>query len=222
MSSSRQQLNSQVSQPNPAGHGGRIVNLPLAPGASTNVTSAGTRAYLVVATAAVNMRPGGVRTGDFTLYSQGTGIQTVNPFDWIEINNPNSVPVVISLWLGFDDFIDNRLILANATLQNITYPTQSTGTTAQILIPDLSGGAFFDINNKKWLALFRQAIIISNLDPATPVLLQKYGAASSSGPAVLSCPPSLPIAHNSSGNFTIVGGTASVIVSEIYQAIPSS
>jgi len=204
------------------GHGGRAINLPLAPGASTNVTSQGNKFYLIVATAAVNIRPGGSAGGDFTLYSQGTGAQTQQPFDWLELNNPNSIPIIISIWCGFDDFIDNRLILANATLQNIAYPTQSTATTGQILIPDLSGGAFFDINGKKWLALFRQAILVSNLDPATPVLLQKYGAATSSGPAILNCPPQLPVEFQGSGNYTVVGGSANVIVSEIYQAIPAS
>ena len=202
------------------GTGGRIINLPLAAGAVTRITSRGTKAYLVIATATVNMRPDG---GDFVAYSQGTGIHTREAFSLVEIENPNAVAVVISIWVGFDDFIDNRLILANATLQNVTYPTQPLPTATRINIPDLSGGFFVDINGGIWIALFRQAIIISNLDPATPLLLQKFTTATGNGPSVLNIPPGLPIAHNSSGSFAIYtgGATISAIVSEIYQAIPA-
>lgn len=213
---------SPTAKPDSLGSGGRIVNLPLAANFTTRVTSRGTKAYLVICTAAINMRPDG---GDFTSFSQGTGIRTEKPFNLIEIENFNPFPVVISLWIGFDDFLDNRLILANATLQNITYPTQATPTATAIPIPDLSGSIFKDINGNSWIALFRQAIIVSNLDPATPLLLQKFSAATGSGPAVLSCPAGgLPIAHNSSGDFkiTLGGATVNVIVSEIYQAIPAN
>jgi hypothetical protein len=202
------------------GSGGRIVNLPLAAGATTRVNNKGTKAYLVVATAGVQMRPigGQVGVGDFNLYSQGTGFNAVDVFDTVEFFNSNAIAIVISVWIGFDNFIDNRLILANATLQNIAYPTQPTPTGSPIQIPDLSGGSFLDLNVVKWLPLFRQAIIINNLGTSA-VLLQAYGAATSSGPAVLVAPPGLPIAHNAGGNYAVVGGSNTVIVSEIYQAI---
>lgn len=209
--------------------GGQIFNLALTPGQTITQPAFGTRAYLVIATAAVNMRVRGKEygAGAYAEYAQGTGIGEVdqwNQFDVVDVQNFNSFPVVVSLWVGFADFIDNRLILTQSTIPSITYPTQSTSGATNIAIPDLSGGPFFDLQGNKWLALYRIAIIISNLDPSTPLLLQEFGSVVANGPAVLNIPPTTDIQHPSAGNFTINigGGAINAIVCELYAAIPAT
>lgn len=206
--------------------GGRSIAIPIAAGNTVPIPQRGTQFYLQICTGTVNIRAraGASGAGDFSLFTQGTGDRSKTAFDIIEIENPNAFPVVLQIWIGFDDFIDNRLILSNATIPNVTNPTQPTPTATNIPIPDLSGSAFFDINGNKWLALFRVAIIISNTSTGTTLLLQQFGSVIAGGPAVLSIPPGLVIAHNSSGNFclNVGGGTIPAIVSEIYQSIPAT
>jgi hypothetical protein len=163
--------------------------------------------------------------GAYSVFSQGTGVGEPNAaeqFDVVDIQNFNAYAVVVSLWVGYADFIDNRLILNNTVNQAVTYPTQPVAGAMNINIPDISGTNFTDINGKGWIAIVRVAIIISNLDPAVSLLLQKAGSVVSNGPAVLLCPPALPVSHSSSGNFciNIGGGAINAIVCEIYSAIP--
>lgn len=203
--------------------GGRLINLPIAAGATVRANSRGTQAYLVVATASVNMRPLG---GDFVQYSVGTGINTVQPFNDVEIENFNAFGVVISLWCGFDSFIDNRLIIANASNPIIPFPTYGVPESANFInIVDLTGGAFSDINGTVWLALYRVAILIFNLDAGDTYQLYGYSPAGTAGSsAVAAIPPApLPLRLDMSGNYTInTGGSpVNMIVSELYSVIPA-
>ena len=186
-------------------------------------TSSGTQVYLVIATAPVNMRPAG---GDFVTYNQGTGVNTSQQFSFVEIQNFQSFPVVVSVWIGYDSFIDRRLILANSQTPDIAFPTYKTPNSANFVnIVDLSGGAFLDINNTQWLALYRKSIIISNLSSGS-YLLNPYspiGAGSTSGIGII--PPSpTPIKYDIAGNYTINtgGGPVNMVVCEIYSAILAS
>jgi hypothetical protein len=210
-------------------HGGQQYNFAIPAGKTITQPAFGTRAYLVVATAAVNMRCRGrdYGAGAFSIFAQGTGVGEPNAaeqFDVVDVQNFNAFAVVVSLWVGYADFIDNRLILDATINQAVTYPTQPTPTATNIPIPDISGSQFVDINGKAWIAISRVAIIISNVSTGTTLLLQQFGSVVANGPAVLASPPGLPIAHNSSGNFCLnVGGaTIEAIVSEIYQAIPAT
>jgi hypothetical protein len=182
---------------------------------------AGTQAYLVVATAPVNMRPAG---GDFSQYSQGTGIAASNAFQNVEIQNFQTYPVVISLWVGWDSFIDNRLIIANPQSANIVFPTYPTPLTAAYCnIVDLSGGPFKDINGGQWLALGRVSILISNLTSGTYLLSQYSPSGALLGPSVGIIPPTpLPIRYDIGGNYTVnTGASLNMIISEVYNSIPA-
>ena len=198
---------------------GRQVNLPIAAGQVVRIQSAGNQFYLVVATAPVNIRPDG---GDFSLYQQGTGSHSsLSDFKSLEVQNPNTVPVVISCWVGFDSFIDNRLIIANTLTPNVAKPTQTTPTATAIDIPDVSGAIFSDINGNEWVAIQRTAILVFNTDSATTLYLQGAGASTASGPAVGVIYALTPVRFDFSGHYSISagGGTIPAIVSEIYIAV---
>lgn len=203
------------------GSGGRLFNVTIGAEEVYRANSRGLQAYLVVATASVNMRPLG---GDFTIYSVGTGINTLSPFEYIEVENFNSFPVVISLWIGFDSFIDNRLIIANSSNPNIAFPTYSVPLSATFVnIVDLSGGAFEDLDGTIWLPLYRVAINIFNLDPGNTYKLGKYSPTGADlDEYIASVPPApLPISLAMSGNYTYnPGGSVNAIISEIYSCIP--
>ena|ERR1700759_1397724 len=200
--------------------GGRTVNMPIVAGGTVRINSAGTMAYLIVASAPVNMRPDG---GDFVLYQQGTGINTNNvQFSVIEIQNPNDVPIVVSLWVGFAGFIDNRLITANVVTPNVafpTYPAPNAGTVVNI--NDLSGGPFTDIDGNKWFAIYRIAILVFNNDTGVSLQLQKAGSVVSNGPAIGTIFPGTAIRFDVSGNYclSVGGGNINATVSEIYSAV---
>ena len=198
---------------------GRQVNLPINAGQVVRINSAGNQFYLVVATAPVNIRPDG---GDFSLYQQGTGSQSrLSDFKILEIQNPNSVPVVISCWVGFDAFIDNRLIIANTLTPSVVKPTQTAPTATFIDIPDISASVFSDINGNQWIAIQRTAILVFNTDSATTIYLQGAGATTAAGPSVGVIYALTPVRFDFSGNYSISvgGGTIPAIVSEIYTAV---
>lgn len=208
--------------------GGRLLNYALTaagtPGATQRATAQGTQAYFVVATAPVNARPLG---GDFVTYSQGTGINAQNPFDWVELQNFQPYPIVVSIWVGFDNFIDRRLILANAQTPDVIYPTYPVPNAATFVnIVDLSGGAFKDVNGTQWLALYRKSILIFNLDTGNTYKLGGYsptGADVGKYVAAIS-PAPLPIRLDIAGNYTYQtgGGNVNAIVSEVYSSILAS
>lgn len=208
---------------NPDQTGGRLTNLPIPAGATVSVNSRGTQAYLVVATANVNMRP---RGGDFVQYGVGTGINTTVPFDTVEVYNFNAFAVVVSVWCGFDGYIDNRLIIANSSNPMVAFPTYSVPNSATFVnILDLTGGVITDINGVKWLALYRSAIQIFNLDAGNTYKLGAFSPTGADlGKYVAAIPPSpLPISLPISGNYTYQtgGGNVNAIISEVYSAIPA-
>ena len=204
---------------------GQLTAVPIAAGSSTTIAGYGTMAYLVISTAPVNVRTRGSKgTSAYTLLTQGTGVRDVE-FDQVDLQNPNSVPIVVQIWTGNANFIDNRLIIANQSIPQVVFPTYPTANAAaSVNFVDRSGTNITDINGGLWVALYRVAIIVCNVDGGTTFLLQKAGAATASGPAVAAIYPftslNLPIA----GNYTInVGGAnINVIASEIYSAIPQT
>jgi hypothetical protein len=206
---------------------GVTVNGQVTPG-EVPIAAAGSRFYVIVTSATIYLQP--LRAGNVGAtnpFNNGQGQPVAGGFETLTAKNFNLFPVVALIWVGFDDFINDQLILANNATPNVTYPTQpisATPVTGTVAIPDLSGTTFLDINGKKWYALYRVSLIVSNFSSATTLLLQKAGAATSNGPSVLLCPPQLPIAHNSSGDFSLSvgGGAVPAIVSEIYAAFAGS
>jgi hypothetical protein len=160
--------------------------------------------------------------GTENTFGVGQGREVGNGFENLSIKNFNLFPVVGLLWIGWDNFINNQLIIDNAQQPQIGFPTYPIPNSATSLnITDRSGQAINDINGGQWLALYRIAIMIFNLDTGTTSLLFKTGGSPGS-PAIAAIPPApLPIRLDLAGNFTINNGGSNLnmIVSEIYACI---
>ncbi len=129
-----------------------------------SVNQAGSKFYLVVATAELAIKP---NNGSENKYVQGTGIacEELNYFANLQIRNPNPFPVIFQLFVGFGDYIDNRLIVYDPTVIQAPYSTSGIPNVAnEILIPDLSGQAILGVNGEQYLALNRIAVYVSNVD----------------------------------------------------------
>lgn len=201
--------------------GSQVINNIVAAGSILPVPAAGTQFYLLFTSAPLAVRPSG---GVFNTYSQGTGLNldNVNQFDLLEMQNTTSAPIIFSIFVGFDSYIDNRLILANSSTPIVAYPTYSSASSlAAVSIPDISGQPFNDINGGKWFAIQRAAVLVFNPDTGVTLLLQKAGAATSSGPAVGVIYPQTSLNYPASGNFSLSvgGGNVNAIVSELYTSL---
>lgn len=193
-------------------------------GGTLPIPAAGTQFYLVFATAQLNIRPSG---GVFAPYQQSTGLQLVeaNAFELLEVQNLNAGPVVFQLFVGFDQYIDNRLTLNTTLTPTVAFPTYATPNSASaVAINDLSTLSFTDINGGKWFAIQRIAIIVCNPDTGVTLLLQKSGAATSSGVAVAAIYPQTSLNLPVSGNYALSlgGSNINAIVSELYQSIAAT
>ena len=204
---------------------GQVTAVPIAAGSSTSVAGKGQYVYVVISTAPVNVRTrGSAGTSSYSTLTQGTGFR-FQPFDVVDLQNPNTIPIVVQLWTGQSEFIDNRLIIANQSIPQVVYPTYPTANAAaSVDFTDLSGGAFTDINGNNWLALYRVSIIICNTATGTTYLLQKAGAAGPSDPSIAAIYPQTSLNYPCSGDYSlnVGGGNINVIASEIYSAIPAT
>lgn len=192
-------------------------------GQTIPVPSTGSMFYVEVCTTAVEIRPSG---GVFNQYVQGQGIflGDINAFDLLEIRNPSDEPIVIRLFVGFQGFIDNRLILATNEKQ-VAYPTCKIANTEPIIeINDLSGNAFLDINGNRWYALYRIAIIISNVDTGATYWLQQADAATAADGGIAAVFPQTSLQYPVSGDYRLNagGGNINCLVSELYAAIKAA
>lgn len=200
---------------------GVMVNNSINPGQAFAAAS-GNQFYVLATSAPVSIK--GIRAaniGTQNQFSTGQGQKVANGFETLEVNNYTLFPVVCLIWVGFDDFINDQLILNTTTIQNIAYPTYSAASSAAFIdIPDLSGTTFFDINGKKWAAVNRVCILVFNDDSGVTFNLQKFGSRVSNGPAIATCFPDTPTRFDISGGYSIStgGGSVNAIVSEIYQA----
>jgi len=182
----------------------------------------------VLATGMIDMRPRGPRgTNEFSNYTQGTGFENTD-FDIIDLRNSNAFSVVVSVWVGEAGFIDKRLILATSgagAIQTVVNPlwTGTGAAPAFVDIPDLSGGSFTDINGKKWLAISRIQILISNLDAGNVMLLQKLNNYVFNTGAIFAIQPATEVGPAFQGSYSLVqnGGTINGLVAEVYSCIPA-
>ena len=204
---------------------GQVTSVPILPGFSTTIAGSGDMVYVVVATAPVNIRTrgsgGSKGSSTYATFTQGTGIRG-QPFDNVDLQNPNAVPIVVQVWTGLSAYIDNRLIIANQSIPQVAYPTYPTANAAaSVNFNDLSGTGFADINGNLWLALYRVAIVICNVDSGVTFLLQKAGATGPGAPAIAAIYPLTSLTLPLSGNYRLnVGGAnVNVIAHEIYSCI---
>lgn len=198
----------------------QIINNIVQPGTTLPVPAAGTQFYLLVATLPVEVRPSG---GVFNIYSAGKGLQLLpeNVFDLIEIRNTSSVAIVFSIFVGFDGYIDNTLILNTASGEAaVVHGVQTVvNATNNILIPDLSGSPFTDPNGDTWYAISRVAILLFNADGAA--VYDVVNTANNATVALLQ--PLQALRLDFAGDYRMVeGGAINAIVSEIYQSIPQT
>ena len=200
-----------------------VINGQVTP-SEIQVTQSGTQFYVSSCSAPVLIQP--IRAGAIgatNLFGNGQGQTVADGFETLKIANTQPFPLVALVWVGFDEFINNQLVLAGTTAQQIAFPTyQSPGSATHVAINDLSGQVFTDINGKKWGAINRVAILVFNTDSGTTLLLQKAGAATASGVAVGVIYPVTPIRFDFGGNYSldIGGGNINAVVSEIYLSIP--
>lgn len=206
------------------GRGSQIINNVVPAGSSVPFPATGNTFYLLAASAPLQIRPSG---GSFAEYRTGTGLDIVgeNAFSQLELKNTTANPISFSLFVGFDGFIDNRVIVAGDISQQVAYPTyKQASTAAAVAINDLSGQKFTDVNGGQWYALNRVAIIVSNIDSGVTLLLQKAGSSTASGDSICGIFPLTSLNYPVSGNYSLSvgGGMINAIVSEIYNAIPAT
>jgi len=199
----------------------RVANV-IQSGESLKVIAQGTQFYFRTLTANILAKESG---GIFANYAQGEGLNVTldNAFSMIELQNPNSFPIVFEIFVGFGGFIDNKLIFAWNNVPNVALPTSPTAGATVINITDKSGSQITDINGNKFYALQRLAIVISNVDSGSTYLIQKADSAVANGPAIAAVFPLTSIRLDVGGNYrmTLGGGAIAAIVSEIYAAIPA-
>lgn len=188
-----------------------------------NVSISGLTFYVIFTTAAIIIKPD---TGSDNSYVTGTGLDLdeSNAFSLLQVINPNPFPVVFSIFVGFDQYVDRRVYLNNLTQPQVVYPTYSVANSAtNVNIIDLSGQEFTDINGGKWYAITRTALLVGNPDSGTDLLIQRLGGTGAS-PAILPVYARTSVNLPISGNYCLNngGGTINAIVSEIYASIPKT
>jgi hypothetical protein len=192
--------------------------------ASVTLAAGGTTFYVLAASASITIQPQrGGAVGVANEFGIGQGQDVEAGFDTLIVQNFSTSPVVALIWVGFDKYINNQLILANSQLFPIAHPTYSApNSKAQVNINDLSGTTFSDINGNQWGAIQRICILVFNTDSGVTLLLQESGSAIANGPAVGVIYPLTPIRFEFGGNYTLStgGGMINAVVTEVYQAIP--
>ena len=186
------------------------------------VAMPGTTFYVGYCTAPINIRP---RGGAFNTFYQGTGVKLETGFTSLEVYNANAYPVLIQVFVGFDEFIDHRVIIDYSSQPLVAVPLCPVANAqSQVLCPDLSTQAITDINGGKWWAISREALYVFNPDTGITLLLQQANSAISNGPAVAVIYPQTTLRYPASGNFSLSLGGANLnaIVSDVYYSLPRS
>ena len=203
-----------------------IWNVTVPAGGTTLIPQNGTQVYFTIITGSVAFRTRSKKwSSQYNQAAAGFGWKDLD-FETIELKNLSATnSCVVQVIVGDAGFINNQLVLAASQGQSVAYPTYSAANSASsVLIRDLSGGSFFDINGAKWLAMQRQAIEVFNADSGITLNLQAFSSVVSGGPAVGIIYPLTPLKFEYGGNYTLNLGGSSInaIVTEIYLAIPAT
>lgn len=198
----------------------QVINNIVPAGGTLPMPINGSLFYLLVATLPLKIRPAG---GVFNPFGAGQGqtFSLENQFNLLEIRNENTVAVVFSIYVGFEGFIDNTLIINQQSGQKeVAYATSPVpNVSANIAIPDLSGSPFVDSNGSTWYALERVGIYVSNADAAAVYSL----ANNANTKDLIFFQPLQTLNLPWSGNFRMQeAGNINAIVAEVYRAIPST
>jgi hypothetical protein len=206
-----------------------LQNVSIAPGGTQLLSISGSTIAFTIITGSIAWRATKGRKFASPLSQAAAGFTWSDmDFDTIELKNLSATTsCAVQCVIGGAGFQNNQLIVSQSQGQPVAYPTCPTvNSSTRILIPDLSGGTFFDVNGNKWVALNRIAIEGFNADSGVTLLLQKFVPAGSS-PNDLATGivyPLTPIKFEFSGNyrFDLGGSPINAIVNEIYNAIPST
>jgi hypothetical protein len=200
-----------------AARASQTINGVVASGKTVQFPAAGKSFYLLATSAPIQIRPS---NGAWDTYYQGTGLSVddSNLFPMVEVQNPGTNPVAFSLWVGFGDYIDRRLIVSAGTSMPVWYQTYSNPPLGgPVSITDLSGGPFQDLNGGAWLAIQRLAFYVDNASNSN-VLAQNAAGSHVAGIVFPGTTRTFPV----SGNFFIPGGSLNIEVAELYSAIPNT
>ncbi len=218
-------INSQGVAPlTPVGRSSQFIRNVVPAGQSVPFPAAGTSFYVTQASSPLLIKPSG---GSFNRYDVGTGLEmaNVNAFSTLEVKNDTAGAIAFEIFVGFDGFIDNRVIIAQSLQTMVAFPTYKTASSAAVVnITDLTGTKFQDINGNYWYAIGREAIYVFNPDAGVTLLLQLATATTASGFAVGVIYPQTSLRYGCAGNYrlSVGGGNINAIVSEIYYAIPTT
>lgn len=180
----------------------------------------GNNFYFAYASAPVNVRP---NKGIYNTYATGTGLELEQGFTNLEIQNPTNNPILYQIFVGFDKFIDKRVIIDQSTMSLVAFPTYPVSNASGIInIVDLSAQAFTDINGGLWYAVSREGIYVFNPDAGVTLNLQAAGAVGSGGPSIGVVYPTTTLRMGVCGDYSIStgGGNINAIVSEVYYSLP--
>jgi hypothetical protein len=203
----------------PAVSGGRssqILNLIVPANKPIQLFQAGQQFYLVLATGTVKIKP---NNGSENTYTQGKGqiVPPDNQFSSLQLTNPNPFDIIVSIFVGFGDYIDNTVILFNPQVNSVVYPTFPVIAAANnVTITDRSGSAFVDPNGNSWLALQRTHIYITNYD-----LGLTYGIKNvANSQTILGVLPQTNVVLDFAGTYQINdAANLQLIICEVYMAI---
>lgn len=206
-----------------AGRTASVINVSVAAGATLAFPQAGDNFYFILLTAPIQARPS---NGVFNTYQVGTGLRCDegNYFSILELFNPNAFPVVVSFFVGFGGYIDNRVIIANNGVGNITFGTYTQLSSASFVeVDDLSGTTFPDQNGDEWIAIARNFVTVCNLDVGDVILVmaKTFDPAN----ALYAVQPLTSISLPTSGDLGVTVNNSAPIngyITEIYQAIRKS
>lgn len=195
--------------------------LTLAPGETKMIAATGTQFYVAFTTNDLEISPS--PGGQFNVFGQGTGLQYRDQdiFNLLQVRNPSTNATACQIFVGWGQYIDNRLILFQQQQPTVVFPTYPIANAANtIAIPDQSGKAIVDINGIGWIAAFRIAVVVGNTSTGTTLLLQKAGATTTASPAVVPIYPQTSMRLEIAGDYSIFqAGPINAIVSELYSAL---
>ncbi len=137
----------------------------VAPGQTTCYAVSGTSFYVFSSNGTLSIQPSG---GYFVEYTQGTGLMKKdgNTLTQLNVQNTGATAVTFILFVGFDEFIDRRVVLVNGPLtaavpvQNAATKNKGTGKTT------IAGGSTDTYAGTANGSAARKSITVTNNDGA--------------------------------------------------------
>jgi hypothetical protein len=205
----------------------QIVNTIVPAGQTLPIYQAGEAFYIIFANGVVQIRP---TDGTFNGYTTGTGVRAdpQNNFPMLEVRNENAFAVVLSLWVGFGDYIDNRINLTSSPVVPVTVPGYDFKigpASNNVVIPDLSATPYTDFAGNNWLLVSRASLLVSNADNSVIFALHRRGVAIQENAAFLLAFPTMSINVDVQEDIGVNewGGASNLVgtIAELYNAIPA-